>query len=130
MLHQVTNAVPQQENGNLSVADLTKDKIAGLYENDEAFKDALANLQDGQILLGSYPDFKAVNVDEVSAQIKAVAAAREKGDTLTRTDWLEVQRRDWKTFFKIPACFVIFWTVFFVIFGREPKAAEAETAKA
>ena len=126
----VTLANYEDENGNLSAADLTKDKIAGLYENDEAFKEAFDKLQDGEILLGSYPNFEAKKVDEVGTQIKAVAAARGEGDTLTRSSWLEVQRRDWKTFFKIPACFVIFWTVFFVIFGREPKSAEAEAAKA
>ena len=126
----VTLANYEDANGNLSVADLTKDKIADLYKNDETFQKALADLKDGEIILGSYPDFKAYKVDDVGAQIKAVAAARGEGETLTRDNWLEVQRRDWKTFFKIPACFVIFWTVFFVIFGREPKAAEAEAAKA
>ena len=119
----------EDENGNLAAADLTKEKIAGLFENDEKFQEALSALPEGNILLGSYPEFKAVPVADIEGQINAVKTA-SGSETLTRDNWLSVQRHDWKKFFTFPACFVIFWTVFFVIFGREPKAAEAEAAKA
>lgn len=121
------------ENGSLNADDLKKDKIAGLFENDEKFKEAFDKLQDGEILLGSYPAFSAEKVDNIKAQIDAVKAATGT-DTLNRTNWLAVQQHDWKKFFTIPAYFVVFWTVFFVLFGREPKAAEEapkeETAQA
>ena len=68
-------------------------------------------------------------IDDIKKQITAVEAAQEEQIPLDRDTWLKVERRDWKKFFTYPAYFVIFWTVFFVIFGREPKAAEAETAK-
>ena len=118
------------ENGVLTAEGLSKEKIADLYPNDEKFQEAYGSLQDGQILLGSYPDFKAEPIENVKAQIAAVENAVGENGKLVRDDWLKVQRHDWKKFFTMPAYFVIFWTVFFIIFGREPKSAEAEAAKA
>ena len=124
------------EDGNLTLADLAnaKDKIkklceeGGVYSNDDELKAALEKLPDGNILLGSYPKFDSVPIQNIEAQIKAVASAKQKDGTINQKDWLSVQRHDWKKFFTMPAYFVIFWTVFFVIFGREPKAAEAAKA--
>ena len=125
------------DEGNLTADGLTKEKIASLYPEDEVFQKALADLPEGNILLGSYPDFKVTPVTEIEAQIKAVADADGKDGALVRDDWLKIRRRDWKKFFTAPAYkifspayFVLFWTVFFIIFGREPKSAEAEAAKA
>ena len=118
------------ENGVLTAEGLSKEKIADLYPNDEKFQEAYGALKDGEILLGSYPEFKAEPVENVKAQIAAVENAVGENGKLVRDDWLKVQRHDWKKFFTMPAYFVIFWTVFFIIFGREPKAAEAEAAKA
>lgn len=117
------------ENGVLTAEGLTKDKIVDLYPDDKKFQDALEGLEDDEILLGSYPNFNVTKIDDIKKQITAVEAAQEEQIPLDRDTWLKVERRDWKKFFTYPAYFVIFWTVFFVIFGREPKAAEAETAK-
>jgi MFS family permease len=117
------------ENGVLTAEGLTKDKIVDLYPDDKKFQDALKRLGDDKILLGSYPNFNVTKIDDIKKQITAVEAAQEEQIPLDRDTWLKVERRDWKKFFTYPAYFVIFWTVFFVIFGREPKAAEAETAK-
>ncbi|MGI5832244.1 MAG: MFS transporter [Thermoguttaceae bacterium] len=117
------------ENGVLTAEGLTKDKIVDLYPDDENFQKALKGLGDDEILLGSYPNFNVTKIDDIKKQITAVEAAQEEQIPLDRDTWLKVERRDWKKFFTYPAYFVIFWTVFFVIFGREPKAAEAETAK-
>ncbi|MDO5554495.1 MAG: MFS transporter [Planctomycetia bacterium] len=65
--------------------------------------------------------------EEIQSVLTEVASKTGKtADTVTRDDWLSVQRHNWKQFFLWPAAFVIFWVVLFVLFGREPKAAVAE----
>ncbi|MDO5582225.1 MAG: hypothetical protein Q4G69_13945, partial [Planctomycetia bacterium] len=46
--------------------------------------------------------------------------------TITRGEYLSVQRHDWGRFFTWPACFIAFWVFVFVVFGREPEEYKEE----
>ena len=113
-----------KEDGTISVDDLKMDKLANAKVTD----DEKASVGDGQILMGAYPGIAPVAVEDVAQQITSVEKKLEKEGALNRGDWLSVQSHNWKKFFSIPAYFVIFWVVIFVIFGREPTRVELDSA--
>lgn len=106
--------------GKITPADITMDKLAG---NKEISDEERAKVKEGEVLMGSYPDIKPVKIDDVKMQIESVLA-KTGGDSLTRADWLKVQRHDWKAFFSMPSIFCLVWVIIFILFGREPKQAE------
>lgn len=106
-----------KEDGTISADDL---KMAKLEGNIKATDDEKAAVGDGEILMGSYPNIAPVKTEDIVNQIKSVEVKAGKDSSLTRDDWLKVQRHDWTKFFTFPAYFVIFWVVVFILFGREP----------
>ena len=72
----------------------------------------------------------AVFVNEVPADVQYVkgdlkafsAAISGKEDfSLTRSDWLAAQARDWKQIFRIPAILIAACFVIFLVLGKSPK---------
>lgn len=85
--------------------------------------------EDGTLAVDKLPEkIGDVTKAQILAGVDQVKAKTGK-DTVTRADWLAVQRHDWKKFFLYPAYFCLFWIVVFVIFGREPEKVEVGEKK-
>lgn len=124
---------PTTENSGFRYLDLAK-SVKFLMGNKDVFA-AGENL-------GKYQnEDKTLNVDalpeaigdvtkaQIVAGLDQVKAITGK-DTVTRDDWLAVQRHNWQKFFIYPAYFCIFWVVIFILFGREPQKVEVGEKKA
>ena len=95
----------------------------GTYEEKDQ---KLSN--DVAIPIDKVPDkFKSNGTEYTKEELKKVVdevKAKTGAKTVTRNEWLKVQRHDWKGFFLWPATFIGFWVLLFMLFGREPVPAD------
>jgi len=120
---------PAAANSGLRFLDLAK-SVKYVMGNKDVFNTAEDNLgnyqaEDGSLNIDAVPaeGLGGVTKDQIAAEVAQVKELTKK-DTVTRSDWLSVQRHNWTKFFLYPAVFCIFWIVIFLIFGREPQKVE------
>lgn len=123
---------PAAENSSFRYLDLAK-TVKYFMGNKDVFASGehLGKYQkeDGTLDLDKLPEKVGdATKAQIAAGIDQVKAAAGT-ETVTRNEWLSVQRHDWKKFFTYPAYFCIFWVVIFVLFGREPQKVEVDQKK-
>jgi hypothetical protein len=83
---------------------------------------------DGSIDIDKLPEtWESGGVSYTKAELKATLD--KIGARVTRDDYLRAQRHNWKGFFIPAAVFCLFWVFVFIVFGKEPIAAPAESAR-
>ncbi|MBQ1454977.1 MAG: MFS transporter [Thermoguttaceae bacterium] len=116
--------------GTKSVFDLQPNDLVNFQNEDGTINLDAINAADSEMVFGETESAK-VGRDELKAGLDEVAKVCGKDvSQLTRDDWLSVQKNNWKQFFSgkpfFPAYFCLFWVVLFILFGREPQAADAK----
>ena len=120
--------------GTKSVFDLQPNDLVNFQNEDGTINLDAINAADGEMVFGK-TETAEVRKDELKAGLDEVAKVCGKDvSQLTRDDWLSVQKNNWKQFFSgkpfFPAYFCLFWVVLFILFGREPQAADAKKDEA
>ena len=120
--------------GTRSVFDLQPNDLVNFQNEDGTINLDAINAADGEMVFGK-TETAEVRKDELKAGLDEVAKVYGKDvSQLTRDDWLSVQKNNWKQFFSgkpfFPAYFCLFWVVLFILFGREPQAADAKKDEA
>ncbi|MBO7680889.1 MAG: hypothetical protein J6S75_14630, partial [Thermoguttaceae bacterium] len=117
--------------GHKDVFDLAANDLVNFQNDGGTLNLDAIGAVDSEMVFGKTETAK-VGKDELKTDLDEVAKACGKNDAsqLTREDWLSVQKHDWKKFFSgkpfFPAYFCLFWVVLFILFGREPQAADTK----